>query len=84
MPTPTPIRHLDWLPGTPGQELNVEASIPNVLAALASTGERMADLALTPTDPPPPTMVDLQEQLPRVLDSFPVFTGVSVLDLTTA
>jgi hypothetical protein len=78
-----PIRTLDWLPGTPGQELDVEASIPLVLAALASTDQRMADLALTPVAPPPPVMADLQAQLPRVLDTFPVFTAISVHDLTT-
>ncbi len=82
-PTPVPIRALDWLPGTPGQQLDIEASIPRVLAALASTGNRMADLVLAPVAPPPPTMADLEAQLPRVLDTFPVFTAVSVHDLTT-
>jgi hypothetical protein len=82
-PTPVPIRSLTWLAGIPGQELDVEASIPVVLAAFASTGERMADLVLTPVPPPPPTMADLEAQLPRVLDTFPVFTAVSVHDLAT-
>jgi hypothetical protein len=82
-PTPVPIRQLDWLPGTPGQQLDIEASIPIVLAALTSTGQRMADLALTPIPPPPPAMADLEAQLPRVLDTFPVFTAISVHDLAT-
>ncbi len=81
--TPTPIRELNWIAGTPGQELDIEAAIPVVLAALASTDARMADLPLTPIPPPAPTMADLQAQLPRVLDTFPVFTAVSVHDLTT-
>ncbi len=82
-PTPVPIRKLDWMPGTPGQKLDVEASMPVVLAALASTDQRMAKLVLTPIAPPPPDMADLEAQLPRVLDTFPVFTAVSVHDLTT-
>lgn len=83
VPTPTPIRELTWLPGTPGQELDIEAAIPVVLAALASSDARMADLPLTPIPPPVPTMADLQAQLPRVLDTFPVFTAISVHDLVT-
>ena len=82
-PTPVPIRKLDWMPGTPGQKLDVEASIPVVLAALSSTDRRMAQLVLTPIAPPPPDMADLAAQLPRVLDTFPVFTAVAVHDLTT-
>jgi hypothetical protein len=82
-PTPVPIRNLEWMPGTPGQQLDIEASIPLVLAALSSTGERMVDLALTPIPPPPPAVADLEAQLPRVLDTFPVFTAISVHDLST-
>ena len=82
-PTPVPIRKLDWMPGTPGQQLDVEASIPVVLAALASTDQRMADLVLTPIPPPAPAMADLEAQLARVLDTFPVYTAISVHDLTT-
>ena len=82
-PTPAPIRELNWIAGTPGQQLDTEAAIPLVLAALASSDARMADLPLTPIPPPAPTMADLQAQLPRVLDTFPVFTAVSVHDLTT-
>jgi hypothetical protein len=81
--TPAPIRELLWLEGTPGQEVDIEAAIPVVLAALASTDARMADLPLTPIPAPAPTMADLQAQLPRVLDTFPVFTAVAVHDLTT-
>lgn len=81
-PTPLPIRELIWKEGMPGQALDVDASIPIVLAALSSTDARMADLALTPISPPAPTMADLEAQLPRVLDTFPVFTAISVHDLT--
>ena len=82
-PTPVPIRELDWMPGTPGQKVDIEASMPVVLAALGSTDQRMAQLVLTPVAPPPPDMADLEAQLPRVLDTFPVFTAVSVHDLAT-
>lgn len=82
-PTPVPIRELLWMEGTPGQELDIDASVPIILAALASTDARMADLALTAIAPPAPTMADLESQLPRVLDTFPVFTAISVHDLTS-
>ena len=61
--------------------MDVEASIPRVLAALASYDRRMADLALVEISPTAPTIADLAEQLPRVLDSFPAFSAVYVQDL---
>lgn len=82
-PTPLPIRDLAWSPGAPGYEVNVDASIPAILAALARPDDRVADLALLEQAPPPPAMADLEAQLPRVLDTFPVFTAIDVHDLTT-
>lgn len=82
-PTPIPIRNLEWVPGVPGHHVDVEASIPRVVAALASRDQRMADLALTELAPPPPAMADLGDQLPGVLNTFPVFAAVYVKDLRT-
>jgi beta-lactamase class A len=81
--TPAPIRNLEWIPGTPGHHVDVEASIPNILAALASRESRMADLALTALPSPPPAMADLGDQLPTVLDTFPVFGAIYVKDIST-
>ena len=78
---PAVISQLEWIPGVPGHHVDVEASIPLVVGALASHDQRMADLALTTIAPPVPTMADLGEQLPRVLDTFPVYTAVYVKDL---
>lgn len=82
-PTPQPIRKLAWMPGVPGHKIDIDASLPQVVAALASSDQRSAELALIETPPSAPTLAELEEQLPRVLDTFPVFTAVSVHDLAT-
>jgi hypothetical protein len=41
-----------WMAGEPGFRIDVEGSIPRVVAGLASTRERMVDLSLIVTPPP--------------------------------
>jgi hypothetical protein len=81
IPTPAPIRELTWIPGEPGYQVDIDASAALLRAGFASLHERTVDLALAAESPPPPAMADLAEQLPRVLDTFPAFSGVYVRDL---
>jgi hypothetical protein len=74
-------RDWTWLPGAPGYTLDIEASIPRVVAALTSQQERLAELALVETPPPPPGMDDLAQAMNRALANFPGFGAVYVRDL---
>ena len=72
-----------WVPGGPGYTLDVEASMPLVIAALSRSQERAAALVLTETPPSPPTMDDLAAALDSYLADFPGFAAVYVQDLNT-
>lgn len=74
-------RDWSWLPGAPGYTLDVDASIPIVVAALTSQQARLAQLALVETPPPPPGMDDLAQAMNRALSNFPGFGAVYVIDL---
>lgn len=72
----------EWVSGAPGYTLDVEASMPAVVAALTSTENRVAELVLQETPPPTPSMADLERILDNQLMSFPGFAAVYVHDLT--
>ena len=71
-----------WVEGEPGYTLDVEASIPLVVAALASAEVRNAELALIETPPPAPSMADLERILDNQTMQFPGFAAIYVHDLT--
>lgn len=70
-----------WVPGAPGHTLDVEASIPILVAALASSGARVAELALIEEPPPTPSMADLERILDNQTMQFPGFAALYVHDL---
>ena len=72
-----------WTPGAPGYTLDIDASIPRIIQALASSDERMAELALIETPPPTPNMDDLARALDSYTSNFPGFAAIYVHDLTT-
>ncbi len=75
------IRDWRWSPGATGYELDVDASIPVVIQALANPEERSANLVLIETPPAAPTMTDLEDALDAYLSNFPGFAAVYVHDL---
>ena len=90
LPTPTPAypatapqprRGLQWTPGAPGYAIDIDASVERIRAGLTSYDAREVELALREIAPPMPTMADLQPQLVRLLDDYPAFTTLSVIDL---
>jgi hypothetical protein len=90
LPTPTPAypatvpqprRGLQWTPGAPGYAIDIDASVERIRAGLTSYDAREVELALRELAPPMPTMADLQPQLVRLLDDYPAFTTLSVIDL---
>lgn len=78
---PQPRRGLQWTPGAPGYEIDVDASVARILAGLTSHDAREVELAAREIPPPMPTMRDLEPQLTRLLDDYPAFTAVSIIDL---
>ncbi|MEZ4676481.1 MAG: serine hydrolase [Caldilineaceae bacterium] len=72
-----------WLPGEPGYELNIEASIEPVIAALTSPDHRTADLPLIEVAPTPPSTRDLAAILNSYTADFPGFAAIYLHDLTT-
>jgi len=75
------VRDWKWVSGDAGYELDIEASVLTVAAALASTQNRVADLALIEILPPPPSMADLERTLDTQTMDFPGFAAVYVHDL---
>lgn len=72
-----------WSAGAPGFRIDVDASVPLVIAGLANPGERMVDLSLIVTPPPTADMADLAAALELYLADFPGVGAVYVQDLTT-
>ena len=70
-----------WVSGSPGYQLDMEASPGPLAAALASPRDRRADLVLNETPPPSLTMADLERALNQYLLDFPGFGSVYVEDL---
>ena len=78
---PQPRRGLQWAPGAPGYEIDIDASMARILAALTSHDDRELSLPLREVPPPIPTMADLEPQLQRLLNDYPAFTTLHVIDL---
>jgi hypothetical protein len=78
---PQPRRGLQWTPGAPGYALDIDASIERIIAGMTSHDDREVELALREIPPPMPTMADLEPQLVRLLDDYPAFTTLRVIDL---
>jgi hypothetical protein len=81
--TQTAILDWEWLPGSSGYTLDVETSIPLVVAALSSSDRRNAKLATIETPPPPPSMDDLARVLDNQTMNFPGFAAIYVHDLVS-
>jgi len=79
------IGSLTYLPGQREQRLDVEASLPLVIAALNSATQREVDLVvrLGDEEPPPIDMTTLQQMLEGRLDNFDGIYSIYVKDLTT-
>ncbi len=78
---PQPRRGLQWVPGAPGYEIDVDASMARVIEGLTSHEPRDVDLVIREVPPPMPTMDDLAPQLVRLLDAYPAFTTLHIIDL---
>ncbi|MBX3014359.1 MAG: serine hydrolase [Caldilineaceae bacterium] len=72
-----------WQPGEPGYTLDVEASIPQVIAAFTAQEERTATLILTEKAPPAPAMAELTRALDAYTADFPGFAALYIQDLTS-
>ncbi len=73
----------EYAPGEPGYQLDIEASIPSVEAALLSTTQREATLKVQVTDPPPPDFELLGQIIDNELATFPGIASVFAKDLQT-
>ena len=72
LPTPTPAfpatvpqprRGLQWMPGAPGYEIDIDASIERIIAGLTSHDAREVALAIREVPPPMPTMAGTSRAL---------------------
>lgn len=72
-----------WSTGSPGYELDIEASFPTIIEALTKDEERFVDLTLIETSPPLPSVDDLAEALNSYLSNFPGFAAVYIQELET-
>ncbi|MBC7250053.1 MAG: serine hydrolase [Anaerolineae bacterium] len=79
------VSSLTYLPGQREQRLDVEASLPLVIAALNSATQREVDLIvrLGDEEPPPIDMSVLQQMLEGRLDNFDGIYSIYVKDLTS-
>jgi hypothetical protein len=74
-------RDWTWQAGGPGYQLDVEASVPLVVAALTRDHDRVAELALDETPAPPPKLHHLAASINNYLANFPGFGAAYVHDL---
>lgn len=72
-----------WSLGSPGQTLQIEESVPLVLAALADPEHHSAQLAVETSPLPPLTLDALAHALDSVTADFPGFAAIYVQDLTS-
>lgn len=77
------VRDWTWIPGAPGQTLDVAASVPIVIDALTHDQARVAHLAIQETSAPAPTPADLAREVNAYLANFPGFAAMFVHDLRT-
>ena len=76
---------VNFKPGKPGVQLDVDAAIPMIERALFSPTNRVVELPLRRAAPPSPSLHNLRvllEQTPRV-DGFDGIVGLYILDLQT-
>lgn len=67
--------------GKPGLELEPNLSLPRILDALTSPGNREAHLVLVEVPPPPPTMAELQKLLENRAERFPGLVSIFVREV---
>lgn len=72
-----------YTPGEPGYQLDIEASIPSIEAALLGTGGREARLMVNVEEPPAPDFGLLSQIIEGELASFPGIASVFAKDLQT-
>jgi beta-lactamase class A len=70
-----------YIPGEPGYQLDVDASIPLIETALLSTSNREAALVVHVTQPPPPDFALLSQIIENELASFSGIASVFAKDL---
>jgi beta-lactamase class A len=75
----------NFLPGTPGRELDIDASVTAIKNALFSINDRTAELAFNETKVPRPTKAYLQSLITRMIEieGFEGIMELYLLDLTT-
>lgn len=75
----------NFLPGTPGREINVESTLTAVQTALYSIDDRTAELKFNETEVPRPTQAYLKSLITRKieLEEFEGIMEIYLLDLTT-
>jgi len=78
---PQPQRRLQWVPGSSGYVIDVDTSLARIIEGLTRHDRRDVNLAIREVSPPMPTMDDLAPQLMRLLDDYPAFTTLSIIDL---
>lgn len=76
-------RDWTWMPGAPGYTLDIDQSVPRIIAALTSHQDRVAHLVVDETPAPAPTMADLGRAIDNYLANFPGFGAAYVIDLQT-
>lgn len=74
---------LRFLPGEPGRQLDIPASLPRVEAALRSALNRRAELVVRESPLPDASLEALRPWLERRLSGFDGVVGLYVLDLDT-
>lgn len=75
------VQDWEWAAGAPGYTLDVDASMPVLVAALSNADQRAATLVLKETPPAAPSMADLERAINSKLSDFPGFAAVYVHDL---
>jgi len=82
MPT---VGTVNFQPGTSGTELDIERSVDLIETALRSTSKRVVDLPMDRTNPPRPSIDNLEILLKQTVDiaEFDGLVGVYLLDLQT-
>lgn len=77
---------VNFQPGSPGTELDVENAIPIIVSAARSLSLRQVVLPLQRSEPPRPAFQNLKVLLKQTIDltEFDGLTGIYLLDLQTA
>jgi len=70
---------LSFVPGSPGQRLDVEASLPRVVQALYSPIAREAELVIQQVEPPPPGPEMLRDLLSQRMAEFPGIASIFIV-----